>query len=139
MSDVTPQPDESILPLGSLGIVGPMNSMGFALNPGLGLVYDEVIILLPAQALVFSFQQRKAADAAREMPYDQAASREGVRVFRLDDIERAELVRPFTGHRLLLRMTNGGEQRWILQNGDVDETRQVLSKLLGDRFVDSAT
>jgi hypothetical protein len=138
MSDVTPQPDESILPLGSLGIVGPMNSMGFALNPGLGLVYDEVIILLPAQALVFSFQQRKAADAAREMPYDQAASREGVRVFRLVDIERAELVRPFTGHRLLVTMTDGGEQRWILQNTDVDETRQVLSKVLGDRFVDSS-
>ena len=81
-----------------------MNSLGFALNPGIGLVYDEVIALLPAQALVFSFQQHRAADEARRMPYDEAAGREGVRVLRLSDIERVELARPVTGYRLVLDM-----------------------------------
>jgi hypothetical protein len=131
-------PDQSILPLGYLGIVAPMNSLGFALNPGIGLVYDEVIALLPAQALVFTFQQHRAADEARRMPYDEAAAREGVRVIRLSDIEKAELVKPFTGHRLMVTLAGDGTQRWILQHTDLDELRQVLGKVLGDRFVDSA-
>ncbi len=135
---LNPDVDESILPVGYLGIVAPMNSLGFALNPGLGVVYDEVIALLPAQTLIFSFQQRRAAEEARRLPYDEAAGTDGVRVIRLADIASVELVKPFTGHRLLLEMTGGDHQRWILQNGDIDEVRAVFSKLLGDRFTDSS-
>lgn len=129
--------DRSILPRGYLGVVAPMNSLGFAFNPGLGVVYDEVLVLLPAQALVFSFQQRRAAEEARALPYDEAAGREGVRVLRLADIERVELVRPVTGHRLLLDLVDRPQQRWILQNGDIDEIRRTFAEVLGERFVDS--
>jgi hypothetical protein len=133
-----PDVDSSILPIGYLGLCAPMNSLGFALNPGLGLVYDEVLALLPAQSLVFSFQQRRAAEDARRLPYDVAAGREGVRVLRLADIERIELVRPVTGHRLLLTI-GGAEQRWILQPNDIDEVRRVLAQALSERFVDSSS
>lgn len=131
--------DPSILPRGYLGVVAPMNSLGFAFNPGLGVVYDEVIALLPAQALIFSFQQRRAAEEARGLPYDEAASREGVRIVRLADIDRVELTRPVTGYRLMLEMADGPEQRWILQNGDVDEVRRTFTAVLGERFVDSSS
>lgn len=131
-------PSEGIRPIGFLGLVAPMSSLGFALNPGLGLVYDEAIVLLPAAGLVFSFQQRRAACDARRLPYDEAAVRDGVRIVRLPDVERAELVRPVTGHRLVVHLAGQGEQRWILQHGSVDEVRRVLAAVLGDRFVDSA-
>jgi hypothetical protein len=130
--------DQSILPRGYLGVVAPMNSLGFAFNPGLGVVYDEVIVLLPAQALVFSFQQRRAAEEARDLPYDEAAGREGVRVLRLADLTRVELTRPVTGYRLLLDVVDQPQQRWILQNGDVDEVRRTFAEVLGERFVDSS-
>jgi hypothetical protein len=132
-----PDVDESILPLGYLGLCAPMNSLGFALSPGLGVVYDEVLLLLPGQTLVFSFQQRRAADEARRLPYDVAAGREGVRVFRLADIERLELVKPVTGHRFIFTI-GGTEQRWILQPNDIDEVRRVLHQALSERFVDSS-
>jgi hypothetical protein len=129
-------PDPSILPLGTLGLVAPMNSLGFALNPGIGIVYDEVLVLLPAQTLVFTFQQHRALDEALKLPYDEAAGKHGIRVFRLSDIDRAELVRPFTGYRLLLDIGEHHE-RWILQKPEIDEVRRCLSKVLGERFVDS--
>jgi hypothetical protein len=128
-------PDPGILPVGYLGIVAPLDALGFALNTYLGVVYDEVIALVPAQALVFSFQQRRAATQARAMPYDVAAARRGVLVVRLDDIEEAELVRPVTGFRLRMTMRDGREQRWILQHGHLQETRAVLRSLLGRRFL----
>jgi hypothetical protein len=129
--------DESILPLGSLGIVAPMDSLGFALNTFIGVVYDEVVALLPAQALVFSFQQRRAGDDARRLPYDRAASRSGVQVIRFDDIVSAELVKPVTGHRLVVELAGGRSVRWILQAGSVDEARALLADRLGDRFTDA--
>lgn len=130
--------DASILPIGYLGTVAPMNSLGFALNPGLAVVYDEVLALLPAQALVFTFQQIRAAERARVMPYDEAASKSGVRIIRLADIEKAELVRPVTGYRLMLTVA-GRDERWILQKPEVDEVRAALDKALGERFVDTTS
>jgi hypothetical protein len=129
--------DASILPRGYLGVVAPLNSMGFAFNPGLGIVYDEVVVLLPAQALVFSFQQHRAAEEVRDLPYDEAATRDGIRIVRLADVERAELARPVTGYRLVLEMVSGPPQRWALQNGDVDEVRRTFADVLGERFADT--
>ncbi len=131
-------PDPSILPVGVLGLVAPMNSLGFALSPGLGVLYDEVLVLLPAQSLVFTFQRKRAAEEARSLPYDEAAGRHGIRVFRLDDIRRVELVRPVTGYRLTIEFEDGSEQRWILQREAIPEARRCLSEHLGDRFVDSS-
>jgi hypothetical protein len=136
---MTEAPDPSILPVGSLGLVAPMSSLGFALNPGLAMVYDEVIILLPAQTMVFTFQQRRAVEAARELPYDEAAGRGKVKVFRLTDLASVELVKPFTGYRLAITTTNGEELRWIMQKTIIDEVRSVLADVLGDRFTDSST
>lgn len=137
-----PDVDASIMPVGYLGTVAPMNSLGFALHPAMGVVYDEVIALLPAQALVFTFQQQRAAERARMMPYDQAASTHDVHIIRLYDLEKVELIRPVTGYRLVLHFSpehGHGEQKWILQKPDVDEIRNTLGKVLGDRFVDTTT
>jgi len=134
-----PEVDASILPTGYLGFVAPMNSLGFALNPAIGVVYDEVIAMLPAQALVFTFQQNRAAERARVMPYDEAASHHGVRIIRLSDLEKVELIRPVTGYRLVVSEAGHPEQKWILQKPDVDEIRRALSQALGDRFVDTTT
>lgn len=114
-----------------------MNSLGFALSPGIGVMYDEVLVLLPAQGLVFTFQRKRAAEEARSLPYDEAAGRPGIRVFRLDSISRVELVRPVTGHRLLIDFEDGSQQRWILQRESIAEVRSCFEEYLGDRFVDS--
>lgn len=134
---MSPTPDPSILPVGVLGLVAPMNSLGFALSPGLGVLYDEVLVLLPAQSLVFTFQRKRAAEEARALPYDEAAGKEGIRVFRLEDIGRVELVRPVTGYRLMIDFQDGSQQRWILQRESIPEVRSCLAEHLGDRFVDS--
>ena len=74
-------PEGSVLPLGYVGLVAPMNSLGFAPSPGLGLVYTGALVLLPAQQLVLSVQRRKAAEEVRDLPYDEAVSRSNVRVY----------------------------------------------------------
>lgn len=129
-------PDPSILPVGVLGVVAPMNSLGFTPHPGLGLVYDSAIVLLPAETMVFTFQQRRAALRARELAYDEAVRRPHVRVFRLDDLQHVELVKVFTGYRLLLDHRGEKQLRWVVQHESLDELRSSLGKLLGDRFVD---
>ena len=131
--------DGSRLPLGYLGIVAPMNSLGFAPNPGLGLVYDGAFLLLPAQQLVLSVQRRRAADEAQELPFDEAVARKGVRVHTADEIVSADLTRPFTGHRLIIEFTDGASTRYILQKENVDAVRRSFAALLGDRFHDSTT
>ena len=128
--------DASILPIGYLGIVAPMNSLGFALHPALALMYDEALVLLPAETLVFTFQQKKAADEALQLPYDQVAGRQGASIHRLDQFERVELIRPVLQYRLLVSLVGEEEQRWIIQKGDIPEIQRVLSETLGDRFVD---
>lgn len=132
-----PAADPTILPVGCLGIVAPMNSLGFTPNPGIGVVYDEVIVLLPAQALVFTFQRKHAVEAARSLPYDEAARRRGVRVYKLRDVIRAELTRPVAGYRLVLELAGVQQQRWIVQSDAAAEVKRCLTEVLGDRFVDS--
>lgn len=134
MSDTGPDP--SRLPLGYLGIVAPMNSLGFAPNPGLGLVYDGAFVLLPAQQLVFSVQRRKAAEEVQDLPYEEALARRSVRVHSVDEMSMAELTRPFTGHRLTINFVDGTSTRYILQKESVDDVKRCFDALLGDRFRD---
>jgi hypothetical protein len=126
--------DRSILPVAYLGVVAPMNALGFALSPFLGLLYEEALVLIPANSLVFSFQQQRAADEARRLPYDAAVTRDGVRVYRLDELEHCELVHHVTGLRLLVTV-RGRKQRWILQHADAREVAWVFNVVLGERFV----
>ncbi len=129
----------SRLPLGYLGIVAPMNSLGFAPNPGLGLVYEGAFVLLPAQQLVLSVQRRRAADEVRELPFEEAVTRKNVRIHLADEMVGAELTRPFTGHRLTVDFRDGTSTRYILQKENVDDVRRSFSVLLDDRFRDSTT
>lgn len=131
--------DGSRLPLDYLGIVAPMNSLGFAPNPGLGLVYDGAFVLLPAQQLVLSVQRRRAAEEVRELTFDEAAARKSVRVHAADEMVSAELTRPFTGYRLTIDFTDGVSIRYILQKENVEAVKRSFAALLADRFHDATT
>ncbi len=114
-----------------------MNSLGFAPNPGLGLVYEGAFILLPAQHLVLTVQRRHAADEVRELTFDEAVARKGARLYPAEEMVDVELTRPFTGHRLTIEFMGGKRTRYILQKESVEDVRRSFSALLGERFRDS--
>jgi len=111
-----------------------MNSLGFALNPVQGVVYDEVIAMLPAQALVFHVPAEPGRRARRVMPYDEAASHHGVRIIRLSDIEKVELIRrsPATGWCDRAAPAQRGSSRSRRRRDP-----RTLVAAVGDRFHDT--
>jgi hypothetical protein len=139
---VAPGPER--LPLGFVGVLAPMNSLGFAPFAGLGLVYEGALVLTPAAAyqISFSFQQERIVRELLDTPFSEATAVEGARTYHASAITDARLVRhAVLGHRLVLTMEGeaGGptaEVRFIVQRGDLDRLRRRLVQLLDGRFVD---
>jgi hypothetical protein len=126
-------------PLGFVGVVSPMTSLGLAPFSYLGLVYPSGIVLTSAALyqVTFSRQQERIVADLLERTFDDVSRSERVRVYDRPHIEQATLTRQFaTGCRLNLAIRGGAPARLIVQSNRVDEIRRLLPLLMGDAWTD---
>jgi hypothetical protein len=131
-------------PQGFIGVLAPMSSLGFAPFAGLGLVYDEGLVLVSAAVyqISFSFQQKRIIERLLQMPYEEAARSDSARVYTRRQIVSARLERTLgLGNRLVLQLagcdgSGPREVALIAQRGDLDRIRRHLPALVGDAFDD---
>lgn len=129
------------MPVGFIGVVSPMTTLGLAPFSYLGVVYREGLVLSSAALyqVTFTRQQERIVEDLMASPFDEMSARENVHVYPSAEIDGVELRRQFAaGYRLHLIRPNREITRLIVQGRRVDEIRRVLPLMAGDRWVDTS-
>jgi hypothetical protein len=138
-SDTAETNKASDTPVGFIGVVSPMTTLGLAPFSYLGLVYPKGLVLSSAALyqVTFSRQQERIVEELMATSFDDLTGSGKAHVYDWAHIEEAELRRQFAvGYRIDFTMRGRSSTRLIVQQRRVEEIRRCLGALLDDRWVD---